>query len=247
MTLGEVVETPALQRTYEGRLDGCLDFLLMQALRRFFAFRASTAGELDAFLRRHLAFFGDGLALPSFLDNHDMNRFLWVVGGDTRRLRLAAMCQFALPGPPIVYYGTELGLSQRRDVRDEDGSGHPEESRLPMPWDDADASLLAFYAELGRLRRAIARLWRRPREVIALDDEAGLYGWRCDDACRRRPGRAEQRGRRGGGRGGPVVGLEPRPALGRRHQPGRRPAGPAAGRRGDPRQGRDAGARGWRA
>ena len=33
---------PALQRTYAGRLDGCLDFLLMQALRRFFAFREST-------------------------------------------------------------------------------------------------------------------------------------------------------------------------------------------------------------
>jgi cyclomaltodextrinase len=183
VTLGEVVETPALQRSYEGRLDGCLDFLLMQALRRFFAFRESTAGELDAFLRRHLAFFGDGLALPSFLDNHDMNRFLWVVGGDARRLRLAAMCQFALPGPPIVYYGTELGLSQRRDVRYADGSGHPEESRLPMPWDDADASLLAFYVELGRLRRATAGLWRRPREVVALDDGAGLYAWRCDDAA----------------------------------------------------------------
>ena len=75
--------------------------------------------------------------MPSFLDNHDMNRFLWVVGGDTRRLRLAALCQFTLPGPPIVYYGTEVGLSQRRDVRYADGSGHPEESRLPMPWGDA--------------------------------------------------------------------------------------------------------------
>jgi glycosidase len=156
----------------------------MQAMRRFFAFRESTAGELDAFLRRHLAFFGDGLALPTFLDNHDMNRFLWVVGGDTRRLRLAAMCQFALPGPPIVYYGTELGLSQRRDVRYADGSGHPEESRLPMPWGEAaDPSLLAFYAALGGLRRATAGLWRRPREVVALDDETGLYAWRCDDAA----------------------------------------------------------------
>ena len=161
VTLGEVVETPALQRTLRRparrlpRLPadaGASPVLRLPA--------TSTAGELDAFLRRHLAFFGDGLALPSFLDNHDMNRFLWVVGGDTRRLRLAAMCQFALPGPPIVYYGTELGLSQRRDVRYADGSGHPEESRLPMPWDDADASLLAFYVELGRLRRATAGLWR---------------------------------------------------------------------------------------
>ena len=53
VTLGEVVETPSLQRTYEGRLDGCLDFVLMQALRRFFAFGDVTASEFDAFLRRH--------------------------------------------------------------------------------------------------------------------------------------------------------------------------------------------------
>ena len=113
-----------------------------------------------------------------------MNRFLWVVGGDARRLRLAALCQYALPGPPIVYYGTELGLSQRRDVRYADGSGHPEESRLPMPWGEGeDPSLLAFYVALGRLRRAHPGLWRAPREVVALDDDAGLYAWRCDDGA----------------------------------------------------------------
>ena len=155
----------------------------MQALRRFFAFGETTASELDAFLRRHLAFFGDGLALPSFLDNHDMNRFLWVVGGDARRLRLAALCQFALPGPPIVYYGTEVGLSQRRDVRYADGSGHPEESRLPMPWgEDADPSLLAFYVALGRLRRA----HRGPVARAARDRGARRRGRPVRLALRRR-------------------------------------------------------------
>ncbi len=85
VTLGEVVETAALQRSYQGRMDGCLDFLLLQALRQFFAFGSITPSEFDGFLRRHLAFFPADFVLPSFLDNHDMNRFLWVVGGDTRR------------------------------------------------------------------------------------------------------------------------------------------------------------------
>ena len=117
-----------------------------------------------------------------------MNRFLWVVGGDARRLRLAALCQFTLPDPPIVYYGTEVGLSQRRDVRYADGSGHPEESRLPMPWGDGRTpSLLAFYVEPRRgCGGATAACGARPREVVALDDEAGLYAWRCDDGCGRR-------------------------------------------------------------
>lgn len=180
ITLGEVVETPALQRSYQGRLDGCLDFLLLQALRQFFAFGTLAASAFDTFLRRHLAFFPADFAPPSFLDNHDMNRFLWVVGGDTRRLKLAALCQFTLPHPPIVYYGTEVGLSQSRDVRYADGSGHPEESRLPMLWGDAqDRDLLGFYRRLIALRRATPALWRGARETLAADDRAGLYAYAC--------------------------------------------------------------------
>ena len=183
ITLGEVVETPALQRTYRGRLDGCLDFVLLQALRRFFAFGDLTAGELDAFLRRHLEFFAGDFVLPSFLDNHDMNRFLWVVGGDVRRLKLAALCQFTLPHPPIIYYGTEVGVSQRRDVRYADGSGHPEESRLPMSWGaDQDRDLLAFYRDLVGLRRERIRVWRGARQTLVLQDP-GFYAYRCADGA----------------------------------------------------------------
>jgi cyclomaltodextrinase len=184
-TIGEVVETPAVQRSLVGRLDGCLDFVLNQSLRRFFAFGEIGPSEFDAFLRRHLAFFDGDLVMPSFLDNHDMNRFGWIVGGDLRRLRLAALCQFTLPHPPVVYYGTEVGLSQIRDVRDPDGSGHPEESRLPMLWgEDRDGDLLDFYRRLIRLRRDDPGLWRGTRRTVALDDASGLYAYGCatDDA-----------------------------------------------------------------
>jgi len=179
VTIGEVVETPALQQSYTGRMDGCLDFLLMQALRQLFAFRSLPVSAFDAFLRRHLAFFGDNFVLPSFLDNHDMNRALWVLRGDTRRLRLAALCQFTLPPPPIIYYGTEAGLNQKRDVRYPDGSGHPEESRLPMPWEAQDAELHAFYSALVALRRATPALWRGQRNTLLLDDAKGLYAYAC--------------------------------------------------------------------
>jgi cyclomaltodextrinase len=185
ITLGEVVETSAVQRTFAGRLDGCLDFIGQQALRGAFAFETLGPMALDDFLRRHHAFMPADLVLPSFLDNHDMNRFLWVVEGDTRRLRLAAMCQFTLPHPPIVYYGTEVGLSQDRDVRYADGSGHPEESRLPMRWGDAqDRDLLAFYRDLVALRRRMPSLWRSTRTTLVTDDATGIYAYACRDADR---------------------------------------------------------------
>jgi len=113
--------------------------------------------------------------LPSFLDNHDMNRFLWVVGGDVRRLQLAALCQFTLPHPPIIYYGTEVGLSQRHDLEYPDGSRRMEESRTPMPWGaDQDQELLQFYKRLIALRRQETELWSGERRTLAVND-AGCY------------------------------------------------------------------------
>lgn len=180
VTIGEVVESPALQRTYLGRMDGCLDFLLLEAMRSFFSFRTLSASGFESFLRRHFSFFPADFVLPSFLDNHDMNRFLWTVRGDRRRLRLAALCQFTLPGPPIIYYGTEVGLSQVRDVRYPDGSGHPEEARLPMLWGERqDQKLLQFYHDLIALRRSGGQIWRDGRTPLVIDDAAGLLAYAC--------------------------------------------------------------------
>jgi glycosidase len=95
-----------------------------------------------------------------------MNRFLWAAGNDQRRLRLAAFCQFTLPGQPIIYYGTEVGLSQERDVR-QAGRGLPEESRLPMLWGSAqDTDLLAYYRQLVSLRRAYPALRQPGLDII---------------------------------------------------------------------------------
>jgi cyclomaltodextrinase / maltogenic alpha-amylase / neopullulanase len=174
VTIGEITETPRVTRSYTGRMDGALDFELVELLRAYFIFGKLGPSQFHAALDRHFAYFGTGLALPSFLDNHDMNRFLWSAGGDQRKLRLAALCQFTLPGPPIIYYGTEVGLSQRRGV------GRLEEARLPMPWDEAqDMALLTFYRDLVHLRRATGPAWSLPRRPLLIDDARCLYVYAC--------------------------------------------------------------------
>jgi len=171
-TFGEVVETPETQLGYEGLLDGCLDFGLLEALRAAFAYGSWDGARLAAFLDAHEAYFPPGFSRPSFLDNHDMNRFLWSAGGDVRRLRLAALCQFTLAGPPIVYYGTEVGLSQQGDVRTARWGGD-RHARLPMLWgDDQDADLLDFYRALARLRRALPD---EPRRTLHADADMLVY------------------------------------------------------------------------
>lgn len=139
---GEVVEAPNIQRAYVGRLDGLLDFHLESAIRKTYAWNIMTESELREFVQHHNDYFPSDFVLPTFLDNHDMNRFLFVVKGDKEALKRAATAQMKLPNPPIIYYGTEVGLSQDADV----SNSGLEESRLPMPWgEDQDADLLEFY------------------------------------------------------------------------------------------------------
>lgn len=179
---GEVVEDPASQLSYTGRLDGCLDFLLAQKLRALFGLGSISLTAFDAFLNRHEAFFPATFSRPSFLDNHDIDRFLWLAQGDTRRLKLAALCQFTLAGPPIVYYGTEVGLSQRAAIHAPHSAGMAE-ARAPMPWDNTqDADLHQFYRWLIRFRRVHPALWRGLRRTLHLDEAAGTYAYvRLDD------------------------------------------------------------------
>lgn len=95
-----------------------------------------------------------------------MNRFLWAARGDRRRLKLAALCQFTLPGQPVIYYGAEVGLSQVHDVA-EPGHGL-EEARLPHPWGDTqDRDLLAFYRALIALRSPHRQVLQAGEQVLS--------------------------------------------------------------------------------
>jgi cyclomaltodextrinase len=174
-TFGEVVDPPDVQITYEGLLDGCLDFMLLEAMRQTFAFGEWNAIRFLGFLDAHESYYPAGFSRPSFLDNHDMNRFLWAVKGDKHRLKLAALLQFTLSGAPVIYYGTEVGLSQERDVRQGE-QGLPEEARLPMVWDsNQDMDLFNFYRQLILTRGLYACLRYGERVNIASSSQVLVY------------------------------------------------------------------------
>lgn len=169
-TFGEIVDPSDVQLTFAGQLDGALDFILLEGLRQSLAFGRWDGHRLASFLERHHAYFPADFSRPSFLDNHDMNRFLWAASNDQRRLKLAALLQFSLVGPPVIYYGTEVGLSQQQDVR-QDGRGVPEEARLPMLWgNDQDLQLLSFYRRLIEVRKKFTALSRGSFKVLECND-----------------------------------------------------------------------------
>ncbi len=149
---GEIVDSPEVLAEYIGRLDGCLDFLAEDALRRTYGWGNWSTADFARFVDSHYSYFPpEQFLMPTFLDNHDMDRFLYIVKGDKAALKRAAEAQFRLPGPPVIYYGTEVGLSQPTSMV---AGGGLHVSRVPMPWDEAqDADLLAFYKRLIRARR----------------------------------------------------------------------------------------------
>ena len=144
---GEVVEAPTLLKSYVGRLDGLLDFTAEDLLRKCYGYESITEAEFENFIQRHYSFFPSDFVMPTFLDNHDMDRFLYIAGDDKSKLMKAAARQFKLPNPPIIYYGTEVGLSQKIGKKD------LEQSRLPMPWENQDQELFKFYQELIQARK----------------------------------------------------------------------------------------------
>ncbi len=82
----------------------------------------------------------------NILDSHDSARIRTVTGGAARHL-VALGLQVTLPGTPMVYAGSEFGLT----------GWNGENARTPMPWDrpaDRDEDMLAAYQRLLRLRAA---------------------------------------------------------------------------------------------
>ena len=123
VTIGEATDTPDAMRRYRNRMTSVLDFPLARALRLTFGTGEWSLAELDRFLTLHERYMKDAPLLTSFLDNHDMDRFLHTASQNRDALKMAALCLFTLPAPPVIYYGTELGMSHDHPISDSQRGG----------------------------------------------------------------------------------------------------------------------------
>jgi glycosidase len=145
-------------KEYARVFDGLLDFSFQEILKREVAHARHhrTDEEIQKLLDRHYARFPSQCSLVSFLDNHDMNRFLFEAGDDKQRLIRALKLQFAQPQPPVLYYGTEIGMSQSGPIHGPHGDL---QARRMMDWAHPDL-------EIQNLCRDLIQQWKvrnRPR------------------------------------------------------------------------------------
>lgn len=72
--------------------------------------------------------------------SHSLTEIQYELG--TKRMKLASLIQFMLPGVPCIYYGDEAGVEGYRDPF----------NRKTYPWGKENTNLLSWYKQLGKLR-----------------------------------------------------------------------------------------------
>jgi glycosidase len=143
----------SVQKEYIGELDGILDFRFRELVCMHIAHSRGFGQTrvLASALARHFAAYPGNYFLAAFLDNHDMNRFLFECNNDIEKLKAAAEIQFQLDQPVIIYYGTETGMTHQNPV----AVNRPDSDlqvRQPMNWQSPNVDIFNFYKELIKRR-----------------------------------------------------------------------------------------------
>ena len=141
-----------LFKEYLGELDGLLDFKFQELIRKYITNPNFSKKSYQKNIKKHYSHFPKDYFLPTFLDNHDMDRFLFYCGNDKDKLKNAAQNQFSINQPAIIYYGTEIGLTQEKSMWDIKSHGDLQ-ARRPMNWETQDRELLDFYKKLIKLKK----------------------------------------------------------------------------------------------
>lgn len=149
------------------QFDGLLDFPLQMVMSEVFARGRDPAADLERWLQRTAALYGAEGRPVYFLDNHDLSRFLsWAPDRGHDRLLAALGFMASLSSPMVLYYGTETGL-----VGGSPAAGFNDRSRVPMPWDKLDTTLIERVSGVLRLRAQLPAITRGGRLPILADDD----------------------------------------------------------------------------
>lgn len=155
------------------RIDSMINFPLYGTLTDVFARgrpTAELAWRIDSMMRVHAR----PHLLPTFVDNHDVDRFL--AGGNEAGLKQSLLLIMTLPGIPTIYYGTEQGLREPRASMFAAGYGSGGRDRF-----DTQAPLFRALQSMIALRKAHPVLSRGTPTIVARNlASAGALAYRMD-------------------------------------------------------------------
>ena len=165
----------AYMRTPDGAplMPGMVQFPLYGTLGDVFA-RGRPTAELAYRIRATQALHARPHLMPSFVDNHDVDRFL--AGGSEAALKQALLLIMTLPGIPTLYYGTEQGFTGQRAAMFAGGYASGGRDHF-----DREAPLYRFIRDAAALRRTHP-MFSRGTPTLLQDNAAGpgVLAYRMD-------------------------------------------------------------------
>ncbi|HEY8444522.1 MAG TPA: alpha-amylase family glycosyl hydrolase, partial [Bacilli bacterium] len=184
--IGEVWEDASNKVAYGVRkhyfngsqLDSVMNYVYKNAIISFL--RENNVLHLRNAIRRILNNYPQDVVnkLMNVLDTHDtariINNFAYVLNppkdkaaqyrmteleyqNALRKMKMAVILQFTLPGVPCIYYGDEVGLSGFDDPF----------CRRAFPWDNINHELLTWYRQLGKIRNDKVFVDGEYQEILA--------------------------------------------------------------------------------
>ncbi|TCF97583.1 hypothetical protein BZM26_30750 [Paraburkholderia strydomiana] len=121
--------------------------------------------ELGYRIQNMMQVFRRPYLMPTFLDNHDVDRFL--ADGTMAALQQGLVLIMTLPGIPVVYYGTEQAFTEQRGAMFAGGYASGGRDHF-----DTSAPLYQFIAQLASLRKA-NKVFSRGTPAILDQNSAG--------------------------------------------------------------------------
>ena len=103
--------------------------------------------------------------MPSFVDNHDVDRFL--ANGGMAALQQNLLLIMTLPGIPVIYYGTEQGFTEQRGAMFKTGFGSGGRDRF-----DESAPLYRSLQTMTALRKS-HKLFTHGNPTVLKDSATG--------------------------------------------------------------------------
>ena len=148
-------------------MPGMLNFPLYATSGDVFA-RGRPTAELGHRIGNMMAVHARPHLMPTFVDNHDVDRFL--AAGTQDGLKQSLLLMMTLPGIPTIYYGTEQAFTEPRAAMFAAGHGSGHKDHF-----DTSAPLYRFIQRATALRRE-HRLFSRGTPTVLADNAAAPGG-----------------------------------------------------------------------
>ncbi len=154
------------------QFDGVMNYVFTNAVWDFFCRREINVEKFAAELAKVRTQYKQPAQMASLnlIDSHDTDRVLTVADNDKTRQKLAVAFQMTYLGPPMIYYGDEVGLTGEEF----------KSCRRSMVWEkeQQDTDLLAWYKRLIAICQNNSALRTGDFELVTKDAVKNIYAFK---------------------------------------------------------------------